>query len=125
LNVQILLVYRVFLTRSIETVTRNNSSFGAQAKVAVKVGEELRQLQAAAPPSPAPNASPAEIAAARRALDAHKARLDALVAQLSSSPGATASLHSADSNSVSITQTLQRPVVIGYYTAMRIPEYAQ
>jgi hypothetical protein len=123
LDIEILLINRVYMTRSIETVTRDSSSFGAQAKVAAKVSEELRQMQAAAPPAPAPNAPPAEVDAARRALEAHKTRLDALAAQLSAAPGAAASLHSSDANSVGITQTLLRPVVIGYRAFKQTPAF--
>ena len=123
LDIEILLINRVYMTRSIETVTRDSSSFGAQAKVAAKVSEELRQLQATAPAAPAPNASPAEIATAQRALDAHKARLDALTAQLAAAPGAAASLHSSDANSIGITQNLQRPVVIGYRAVKQTPAF--
>jgi hypothetical protein len=122
LDVEILLINRIYMTRSIETVTRSSSSFGAQAKATVRVTEELRQLQAAAPAAPAANASPAEIDATRRALEDQKARLDALTAQLAAAPGASAGVRSGDASSLSVTQNLQRPVVIGYRAVKRAPE---
>jgi hypothetical protein len=122
LDVEIVLINRVYMTRSIETVTRSSSNFGAQAKATVKIAEELRQMQAAAPAAPAANASPVEIDATRRALEDQKARLEALTAQLSAAPGASAGMRSGDASSISITQNLQRPVVIGYRAVKRAPE---
>lgn len=120
IDIEIMMIYRLYLIRSIETVTKSSSSFGAQAKMS-KLGDELRQLQAGAPVAN-PNASPTDAAALRRALDDHKARLDALMAQMSSSSGAAAGLRSGDASNVSITQNLQRPVAIGYRAVKRIPE---
>lgn len=118
LNVEILIVSGVYLTRSIETVTYTGNGFGAQTKLAVALNEELKHLESdgasANPPSQGAPEAP-ETAALRKSLEDHKSRLKAAIAQATGSPsGANVSVQSIDSNRIGVTLLLQRPVAIAF-----------
>jgi hypothetical protein len=115
LTAEILIVSRVFLTRSIETVITGNIEFGAQGKLAAQLQDALQQLQTEAPKRPDQAPTSEEAAALRRALDEQKVRLNAAIAEAAGSPsGANGSIQPIDSNRITLAQVLQRPVVIAF-----------
>ncbi|WP_146618867.1 hypothetical protein [Rhodoplanes elegans] len=118
LGVEILLVNRLYLTRSIESVAQTSSNFGVEAKAVSKVAEVLQALESKtqasgdAPAKPQPES--AELLNLRQALEDHKSRLKAIMLEtLGSSPAAISTL-SASHNRIAVTQTLQRPVPIAF-----------
>jgi hypothetical protein len=120
LQAEMLIVSRVYLTRSIQTVVSSASNVGAQAAVFAQLNEALQRLDANAPPpsnatSRAASGLDTETAALRTALDEQKSRLKTLIAQVAeSSPGGNLSIQSVDARRISVTQPLQRPVAFAF-----------
>jgi len=120
LTIEIALVGRVFLTRSISTVVRNDSGFGVQARLVKDLSTSLQRLNTTTLTAGASPSETTEITELRKTLNEERARLQASLADYESGlPGGTASVQSISQSRISLTQTLQRPVVIGFLASRR------
>jgi hypothetical protein len=121
LMVEICLLNRVYLTRSIETVSNTGSSTGGRAKLNAQLTDALQRLEGSFNKASDENAAqrPESVDAIRRALDDQKARLKALIAEASSASGGNVAFSSVDESGVALTQNLQRPVAIGFRAVRR------
>jgi hypothetical protein len=130
LSVEILLISRVYLARSIESVVYAGSRFGAEAKAALRLNEGLEQIEKQVPPPPSPEKSEGakpptdQLAALRRELAEQKARLQTIISQTTGAPsGGELGIQSSDDSRISVTQTFPRPVAIAFRAIrMKLPE---
>lgn len=114
LSIEIVLVSRVYLTRSIEAVSNTGRNFGAEAKLAAQLNEAAKRVQAEAKETQKQNPNSDDVKALQRMLDEQKKLLDSLVAQAADAPGGAIGALSVDQNRVGVSQVLQRPVAIAF-----------
>lgn len=113
LDVELILVSRVYLTRSIAQRRDADSAIGAQALLAARL-QGLAQQQSAlvkeassAPPSAAPTL--------RDGLEATQKQLSALSQQVAEGlPSSTISYGASEGSTITLQQSFDRPLVIGY-----------
>lgn len=126
-SIELGLVSRVFLIRSIETVIERDS--GLTGKLASHNGgdhktgpDENASLKSGDQPPSEPNGtapaasatSPKETSAARLAVRANAQAIG--LAAVSERPGVSTTVQRGDASTLTVTQALQRPVVIGFRT---------
>ncbi|TKC78947.1 hypothetical protein FAZ69_31400 [Trinickia terrae] len=128
------IVYRLYLTRSIEYTFDTSSAIGAQAKAIASLENRIQEnsnvtpeTSKAGPVSPSssaeapnPGSAPNDAKTAANHLAALHASLDAQLKSLGhlaaghTAPGGTFSVGAVSEAGVSLVQTFERPVVIGY-----------
>lgn len=123
MGVELALVNRVYLTRSMVHLRGTETAQGTRASIAAQLKDALDQQPS---PTPAPSAGsqagePAVVPLA--AVDAQRKRLKALMEELSTTtPGGVVSIAAADSRQVALKQTFVRPVAIGFRAVRWVPQ---
>lgn len=134
LTVEIGLVSRVFLTRSIESKISRDRFFSGKGRV--RSGDDTEQSESnenkpiVSPPSASSGAKPNDvgakpddhIAALRANLAAQDKELATLKTNKGSAPGISTSVQGGDASSLTLVETLQRPVVFGFRTIRWTPQ---
>jgi hypothetical protein len=114
-DVEIALVNRVYLTRSIEQTRRLGRSQAAALKAVSEVAGHIKDATPAA--GGTVTADDAKLAAVRK-------QAKELLDQLGTSvPGGLASVYSSSDSTFELKQTFQRPIVIGYRAVRRSFDY--
>lgn len=132
LDVELILIGRVYLTRSIAQHRDANSAVGAQARLAARL-QTLAKQSAAVADGPVGTTQVATTdpgtAALRKALDDTQKQLASLSQEVSAGlPGGAVSYGASDGSTVALQQNFERPVVIGYRavrTMLPYPESSQ
>jgi hypothetical protein len=117
------IVYRLYVTRSIEYTFGSSSVIGAQAKALLKLQEQAEQATPATS-APCPEGATCPAAAAEATSRSTGSSLDSSRAALTRSlnaqtaartfPGGTLTVGAISESGVSIIETFERPVAIGY-----------
>jgi hypothetical protein len=118
LQIEVMLISRLYLLRSIQNIVHDGNNFGAQVKLADQLNEGLQRLQSASPGQgpPVTTAKDSEdVNALRRLLEEQKKLLESAIGQVSSaSSSGNASVQSLDDRRISVTQRLLRPVAFAF-----------
>lgn len=133
---EIMLVKRVYLTRSIETVDHENRQFGVAARVEQRYQDAVRELEKIVDEQREAGEGGASLQSAREPGEGGVARnsgatgesssedrlrrLETVLAEFTEAGGARATAQSLDSRGLTVRQTLPRPVVIGFKGISRI-----
>ena len=111
-EVEIIMIYRLYLTRSIMHLRSTDSAEAITARVARQLREAIATSAEPARGAAAPGEAPGETAAA---LEQQRQRLLATLDGLSgAAPGGGVQVTALDSDHMVLNQTFQRPVAIGF-----------
>jgi hypothetical protein len=115
-SVELGLVNRVFLIRSIETIIERQGGLAAKLGASISSGFEGKEGAPATSPKNAEPSGSTVASPAERAATEERAISAAALPLVGSRPGVSTTIQRGDASSVSIVETLERPVVIGFRT---------
>ncbi|AMV47796.1 hypothetical protein [Paraburkholderia caribensis] len=120
-STSVAIVYRLYMTRSIEYTFGSSSAIGMQAKVLLDLQKEAANREVAVAKAAAASAgsAPSDVKpkTASEAMEAARSKLEQSLEEQTSAraiPGGTLSVGSISDSGVSIIETFERPVAIGY-----------
>jgi len=119
MEVEIVLVNRAYLTRSIEHLRRVETGEEAVGRIATKIRDTANLVAAVDAHAPAATAQGQTDLAAAAKLDVLKEQISKL---LPAEPGGAVSATRLSDSAYEFKQTFQRPVVIGYRAVRYLPE---
>jgi hypothetical protein len=125
IKVEVMLVNRVYLARSIEEFHQSNSAMGTKIKLASKLKETVSELEAQKP-SETSGIPAADADKINKAIDMQVQKLNGLIAETASGvPSGSISISAADSSSIGMSQTFQRPIAIGFRAIYQTPNLGE
>lgn len=122
IDVEIMIISGVYLTRWIETVDRTEKIFGIDANIAESIENALEEIEAVAIENDSPSQGE-EVATSDISKEALKNNLDKIrenISRISAVGPLSGGALSANSRGVSVNETLPRPVAIGFKSVRRI-----
>lgn len=123
-DAEIMLVKRIYLTRSIETVDSEDRQFGAAARAEhlyEEAGRKLKNLVVEEGKARQGGAPQQSAATGESSTEDRLRRLETMLAEIAEASGTRAAAQSLDSRGLTVRQTaLRRPVVIGFKGVSRI-----
>ena len=113
-QIEVQMVYRVYLARSIEQQRSSNGSVGLAGRITSTATAELAAVKEQLR-DPALT-TPGDIAAGTRraVLEGQRLQLEALLKQAGAGESGAVTLSSSDSNATSLSQTFLRPLAVGF-----------
>lgn len=129
MGVEVALINRVYLTRSIVHLRGSNDARGTAAGIAARLNDALDRSPTAPTTSGEARAdarrgaTDPDRAALHAALEDQRERIKAIAADLSATlPGGVVSVAAVDSKQVALKQTFPRPVAIGFRAVRWMPQ---
>lgn len=121
IKVEVMLVNRVYLARSIEEIHQSDSVAGTKIKLASKLKETVSELEKQKP-SETSGISATEADKINKTIDVQVQKLNSLIEEASNGvPSGSISISASDSSSIGISQTFQRPIAIGFRAIYQTP----
>jgi hypothetical protein len=125
IKVEVMLVNRVYLARSIEEFHQSDSAMGTKIKLAAKLKAAVSELEAQKP-SETSGIPAAEADKINKAIDMQVQKLNGLIAETASGvPSGSISVSAADSSSIGMSQTFQRPIAVGFRAIYQTPNLGE